>query len=549
MIALPSGRIAGITNIRARYHALRLNQSVTPETPRHELYRLVDIVLAQAAEQRLPGNPAYCFSGKTLDKLPGLSAWPAADHDAFEAWLQEETQVREIEATRRRVVAEELPLVGREFDYPDWLYSSLKRRIETLDLRRASPHQWRQTLMNLQRSGVRYDELVWSGLLAHFITAQREGVAAITREELLGQIDFSLIRFLLSNELAPDKGCGLDFIEVKQSKSFNRLGVSSPIADPDEVSVLRYVDTLHYYKVGYLKCRLNGWQSPRKWFALDTLGNLISSSLDQVYFPCKEAAFRAASEHALHHVGVPVEYIPCSRYQHKTLCGGDDYREWLLTLPDYPISYYNKHYYERNLLLHFRTKQRLDLQGRRLLFVEEIQSDWHQSGAIKGYQNRWPGQIPPAPFAKEWMSLALKLILLHAAREGYDGIGWAQGQIQESHYRQVMGSVRRLYDEEIPKSLKRLLRVFGGAALQTTRIQTKEPRLNIRRQQDKWLVTDSRGSFTTRPRNTQQEAMQIMSRHCRQIELEVPMLSLDEAMRKKILEHGFPLFGETAVHT
>ncbi len=549
MIPLPSGRIAGITSIRARYHALRLNQSVTPQTPRHELYRLVDIVLGQAAHQRLSGNPAYRFSGMTLDKLPGLSAWPAADRHAFETWLRQENQVREVEAARRRVVQEELPLVVREFDYPDQLYSGLKRRIEVLDLRRASPQQWRQTLMNLRRSGVREEELEWSGLLTHLVNAEGEGMKTITREGLLAQIDFSSIRLSLSNELASDKGYGLDFTEVKQSKSRDRLGAASPIGGPDEMGVLRYVDTLHYYKVGYLKRRQNRWQRPQPWFVLDTLGNLISASADEVYFPSKEAAFRAASEHALQHVGVPVAYTPCSRYQHKTLSGGDDYREWLLTLPDYPISYFNQHYYERNLLLHFRTKQRLDQQGRRLLFVEEIQSDWHQSGAVKGYQTRWPGQIPPAPFTKEWLSLALKLILLHAAREGYDGIGWAQGQIHESHYRQVMDPVRRLYDEAIPKSLKRLLRGWDGATLQTTRIQTREPRLSIRRQLNKWLITDTKGSFSTRPRNTQQEAMQIMARHCRQIELEVPMLSLDEATRKNILAHGFPLFGETPAGT
>ncbi|MGD8911006.1 MAG: hypothetical protein PVI92_16850, partial [Chromatiales bacterium] len=233
------------------------------------------------------------------------------------------------------------------------------------------------------------------------------------------------------------------------------------------------------------------------------------------------------------------------RYEHKTLCGGNDYREWLLTLPDYPISYYNKHYYERNLLLHYRTKQRRDLQGRRLLFVEEIQSDWHQSGAVMGYQNRWPGKLPPAPFVREWVSLALKLILLHASREGYEGIAWTRGQVQESHYLQSLASVRRLYDETIPKALQRLLRTMDGAVLQTTRIATKEPRLHISRQFDKWLITDTKGSFTTRPRRSQQEAMQIKTRHCRQIELEVPMLALNERVRNRITERGFPLFGES----
>jgi hypothetical protein len=548
MISLPSGRIAGITSLRARYHALRLNQCVTAQTPRHELFRMVDIVLGREAHEWLPGNPDYRFSGQTLDKLPGFSAWSAEDRHAFEAWLSEETQVREIEAVRRRVVQEELPLVVREFDYPARLYSGLKRRIQALALNRASPHQWRQTLTNMRRTGVRDEELEWSGLLAFVDEARRKDEASITRQQLLARLDFSAIQLSLTNELATDKGCGLDFIEVKQSKSLNRLDAVKRIAGPHEVSVLRYVDTLHYYKVGYLKRRLPGRPSEQSWFALDTIGNLIAACPEQAYFPSREAAFDAASKHALKHVGVPVAYTSCSRYEHKTLCGGDDYREWLVTLPDYPVSYYNKHFYERNLLLHFRTKQRRDTQGRWLLFVEEIQSDWHQSGAVKGYQNRWPGQMPPAPFSREWIGLALKLILLHAAEAGYDGIGWTRGEIQETHYRQAMGPIRRLYDEEMPRTLTRLLRGLGGANLQTTHIRTKEPRLNISRKLDKWLISDPDGRFATRPRHSQQEAMRIMARHCRQIDLEVPVLLLGDDLRSMIKAKGFPLFGETAVN-
>ncbi len=548
MISLPSGRLAGITNIRARYHALRLNTPVTKKTPRHELYRLVDIIVGRHAQQWLPGNPAYVFSGNTLDELSALDCWSPEDRQAFEAWLSQETQIREIESVRQRVVQDELPLIAQEFDYPGQLYSALESRIADIDMRRASPQQWRRTLLNLRRSGIRDEELEWSGLLAYLANAHGQGVAFITREELISRIDFSCIRLTLTNELASDKGCGLEFVEVKHSKSLNRIGAVRRLAGPGEISVLRYVDTLHYYKVGYLKQWGPALQKEQQWFALDTIGQLIPASEDSLYYESKEEAFRAASAHALQHVGLPVAYTSCSRYEHKTLCGGDDYREWLLTLPDYPISYYNKHYYERNLLLHFRTKERRDLQGRRLLFVEEIQSDWHQSGAVRGYQNRWPGELPPAPFSKEWLGLALKLILLHAATEGYDGVAWTRGAVQESHYQQTLNPVRRLYDEEIPKYLKRLLQAKAAACeIGSTQIRTREPRLNVSRKLDKWLVIDPQGRFLTKPKGSQREAMALMARHCRQVDLEVSMVTLDESARMSIRQNGFPLFGETSV--
>jgi hypothetical protein len=543
MIRLPSGRLAGISNIRARYHALRLNTRVTQKTPRHDLHRLIDIVLGRQEQQWIPGSPAFVFSGNTLDELPGLENWSLEDRQAFKEWLSQETQIREVESVRQRIVEDELPLISQEFNYPDQLFSALKRRLGQIDMLKASPLQWRDTLLNLRRRGIRYEELEWSGLLAFLTSAHQQGMAFITREELLSRIDFSFIRLRLTNELASDKDCSLEFLEVKHSKSLNRIGAQSRISGPGEVSVLRYVDSLHYYKVGYLKQRGNAWQGDKQWFALDTIDQVIPASAQSLYYNSKEEAFRAASEHALHHVGLPVAYTPCSRYEHKTLCGGDDYREWLLTLPEYPISYYNKHFYERNLLLHFRTKQRWDLQGRRLLFVEEIQSDWHQSGAAKGYQNRWPGELPPAPFSKEWIGLALKLILLHAVTENFDGIAWTKGAVQESHYLQTLKPIRSLYDEQIPRYLKRLLQGVAGGAIRSTQIRTKEPRLSISRRMDKWLVIDPDGSFLTKPKSSQQEAMILKARHCRQIDLEVNMVELNESARLNIRKKRFPLFG------
>ena len=38
-----------------------------------------------------------------------------------------------------------------------------------------------------------------------------------------------------------------------------------------------------------------------------------------------------------------------------------------------------------NIVAHIRLKVRIDSEGRRILFVEEIQSDWHQAGRIRGY--------------------------------------------------------------------------------------------------------------------------------------------------------------------
>ena len=51
-----------------------------------------------------------------------------------------------------------------------------------------------------------------------------------------------------------------------------------------------------------------------------------------------------------------------------------------------PQEYFqSSHWDEPNVLAHTRLKDRIDKDGKRHLFVEEIQSDWHRQGYEKGY--------------------------------------------------------------------------------------------------------------------------------------------------------------------
>jgi hypothetical protein len=512
------------------------------------LYGFVDIVFKPDRLKNVPYGPAFIFSGYTLADLSRLD-WSSSDRKAFEAWIKQEQQIREIDQVRKSVNTDEMALTEKVYGYPEQLYSCLGKKIEQLSMHRASPDQWRRTLLNMSRCGIREEETSWSGLKPYLDKMEQAGRMAITREELLSQIDFSIIRLSLTNEVVTDPMRKLEFREIPTSKSINRSITPRTITEPDDCCVLRYVDPVHYYKIGYLK-KQKSWNSAtssQQWFALDSMGNPIEDEItNQFFFATKERAFTSASRHALRHLGIPVDYSHYGRYEHKSLFGGSDYREWLLSLPDYPLSHFTSHYYTRNLLVHFRTKQRVDTQGRRVLFIEEIQSDWHQSGTMFGYQNRWPGRITPAPFRREWLSLALKLLLSHAAEDDFDAIAWTQGAIQESHYFKKLPSVKRLYDHEIPRVLRRLCNGLD-LAIGTTRITTREPRLHIARQWDKWFLTDETGSFHTRPRYTRQEAMKVFARHCKQIDLEVPVMPLSQSAKARIKHRGFPLFGDKTV--
>lgn len=52
-------------------------------------------------------------------------------------------------------------------------------------------------------------------------------------------------------------------------------------------------------------------------------------------------------------------------------------------------SYKSSHWDEPNVLAHTRLNDRIDDEGKKHLFVEEIQSDWHQAGRKKGYKGQY----------------------------------------------------------------------------------------------------------------------------------------------------------------
>ena len=69
-----------------------------------------------------------------------------------------------------------------------------------------------------------------------------------------------------------------------------------------------------------------------------------------------------------------------------TLPGGENYREILLQHPHGRFSGVSGHFGgEPNILASMRVKDRVSPEGKNILHIEEIQSDWHKKGSKKGY--------------------------------------------------------------------------------------------------------------------------------------------------------------------
>jgi len=85
-----------------------------------------------------------------------------------------------------------------------------------------------------------------------------------------------------------------------------------------------------------------------------------------------------------------------NKYEQYTLPGGENYRELLLKQPvpdrqgafargESAPTYQSGHWDDPNVLAHLRMADRVDPQGRRVLHLDEIQSDWGQAGRERGF--------------------------------------------------------------------------------------------------------------------------------------------------------------------
>jgi hypothetical protein len=158
-----------------------------------------------------------------------------------------------------------------------------------------------------------------------------------------------------------------------------------------------------------------------------------------------------------------------------------------------------------NVVVHIRTKDRLDIRGRLILFIEEIQSDWHQKGRSFGYKNKDGKNVevfnsrtrevvarfatgkeaesyiglndpnfenldygelssfdldnmpPDAPFKRteEWAGLAVRRILREAAEGGYHGVAFTRGKDASNVVSMPISSAEEFYDKILPSIVKK----------------------------------------------------------------------------------------------
>ena len=200
-------------------------------------------------------------------------------------------------------------------------------------------------------------------------------------------------------------------------------------------------------------------------------------------------------------VTLPTEFGP-SKYESFTLPSGDNYREFQVLIENAPGKFTGrmsqKELYDAEVhlggsdeLLHYRTTDRLDTDGNKILFVEEIQSDVHQAGRRFGYDKDDAFSdigVPPFPFqGLDWVNIAVKDVANLAAKEGYDKVAFAPAIEQARRYRKPqfinyetdlkITDVTKMSDKEILDTLSPTVAIYND-----------KERAKLYREDVKWIV-------------------------------------------------------------
>jgi hypothetical protein len=448
-------------------------------------------------------------------------------------------------------LAAAVPFAGVPKSFTEGLYSRLGRAIESSPFKRGTAEQWKAQLSK----GVSGSEREWTGI--DRLLEENAG-RPLTSEQLSdvfnrGRIDLDEVRL----EVTPQQEQKLNeeryWIESGEKAEFEKYRAGTNASQLEaRLSELQLEDANDLRRSGYENASATAADRDRRWAERVTIGN----ELDDIRRAADTMGYRWSQPYR-EELSELADRFP--RYEDYTQPGKkSNYREILLTLGEHkpnraierlmaqrdeffalregmsPLDWSPESHAELNAinnqlaaidpgffggerrqfddtfrsnhwdagvenpLLHLRMSDRVSPAGERTLFVEEMQSDWHQRGRKEGYkpqnermaaefraqrqalsdnaiaQNRemtpderrqWEELgakafrlsgtgVPDAPFKKtgEWTELALKRALDEAARGDYDRIAFVTGE-QAAKVMGVNdgpGGMQGFYDQIVP---------------------------------------------------------------------------------------------------
>ncbi|MDH4172133.1 MAG: hypothetical protein OEW90_01745 [Betaproteobacteria bacterium] len=386
---------------------------------------------------------------------------------------------------------------------PIWR-STLMDRVRELGPKRATTAEWRKFVGGLLQKGVKPDEIEWTGLREWFDALDADKETTILpkdnvlefltdhgvqiEERILGEPNYitpagitdenemrNLLRERDNLQVALDAH-GFDVEYDEEGKLWGVIDRNNDafyLADPNRVP--RREDEPGRHLLGEEPYAA----LPDSNVSVEGVGGTLRQAVDRL----REIAPTTAWHGDDNFVGLSV-----TRYEKWALPGGRNYRELLLTLPPPAApsvvppyaradAFTPPHFDTLNLFAHVRFDERTDAEGKRVLFVEEFQSDWAEQGRKRGFRGQLPSghhveqrgdgmfvvvregdgariggsrptraeavahfdatAIPRAPFVgktEQWTALLLKRVIRYAAENGFERVAWTTGDQQNDRY-------------------------------------------------------------------------------------------------------------------
>ena len=253
--------------------------------------------------------------------------------------------------------------------------------IEAAKQDKATPQQW---LGMLQKNGVKEEELEWMGLTE--LLGPKSSHRTVTKQQVLDALKGGVrieevVKGGPSGNWVVYNGENNDYFETKAEAVAYAKEIGAPSED------LFFEESTSKEAPKYANWQLPGGENYRELL-------LTLPTPSTLYF--RDAAIQALKRNDNLGFDTPGEAFDAIRLH-------SDWRDrWEVTdeadakiLDDVATAgeqarntYRTSHFDEPNVLAHLRFNERTDADGNKVLFIEEVQSDWHQEGRKQGYKDQ-----------------------------------------------------------------------------------------------------------------------------------------------------------------
>jgi hypothetical protein len=356
-------------------------------------------------------------------------------------------------------------------------YSALSRAIEGIQTNKAQASIWKGMIKNLTQKGVKPDEIEWTGI-NEWLDMQ-EG--SITKEQVLEYLNANGVQVTETiqgnaesdlRDKAAAAGLRLDIQRGRDSQlgefKFTHLYDKDDKFVQDKDLPADVAKALEKFNEGNDTPKFGDYTVPGG----ENYKVLLLTLPERE--PGEDLAWMREQE---------------NKYGRALAGWPKEVREQMKTRKDSALvqkreqgTYKSSHFDQPNILAHVRFDERTDADGSRVLFINEIQSDWGQQGKKNGFRSRLTdseqkemqdieslgpnlgdkydryqelsaklaGDIPSAPFVTKtdaWVALAIKRMMRYASENGFDKVAFINGQ-QAADLYDLSKSISRVVFED-----------------------------------------------------------------------------------------------------